>query len=847
MKNNTFDFNRLSKVLSALLKRTKQLLLWVPVLTLLLGSLSSFYVYQELNRIENKKLIDDSAQRSREIINQLDLLLSNSMLRIQSYEDYIGSRPDDYKQDSGFLMQSLRYTIFQRFTVWRSTPGKSASSLSQLKLLARVDAKGSQLPAPISKTITSELLLKSIQNIISAKEYSRGVLHEVSNMPRVSLVLKSRINSNIIFVFTAPLASLFEKVDLRPGETIDVTDPESGTTWTVFNSGDKRAVKQKNMLQPKSSSRHQYLFAGGLPQSDVKINFRFNFLASENQLSLALIATAMCLLITLIVSYLFLVLVRQNRIVSRLVIEKTQALEHTHQELQDALLGKNRFLGNISHEIRTPLNLILGMIDLCEERDEKRHLSEYLSSMRSSGNHLLSMIEDLLDLAKSETNDLQIHPKKMNLSQFLSEISKLTGQDCHKKGLRFYTHFPANLPLLIVGDPSRLRQILLNLLKNACKYTSSGYVALRVKILDSSTAGKMTLRFEIEDTGVGIPKDKIGKVFDAFFQVESSYVLSEGGVGLGLAIVKELVRKLNGRIDAHSQGKRGTLFEVDLDFEVPDSSSWTGAYKSPDKSYKSILVVSSDPLIAETLSVLGSHSSINLMLETKLPSLIASTKFLADKWFVLDSESPGFCINTVTELSTKVNVTILGNRNSLLNLKPELPIPILDNCPVLASDVLTAVGLSTRTGKRTEKKESQVDTSAREIISAIREDLSLIVADDDLGNQELYAAYFAGQPWKTSYALNGQEAMDLYMGTASDVLILDVRMPLLDGFEVAEKVRSHESALGLPPKPIILVTADALTETVERAARIPGVTFLTKPIRKTVLFETIGRVSQGKP
>jgi Signal transduction histidine kinase len=843
MNNKNLDSSKPDQVETSFFQKAKKLVLFIPIFTMLLGGALTVYIYNDLMKRENNNLKQESAQRSREIINQLDLLLSNSILRIQSYEEFLGTRASDFRRDRNFLSQSLSYTIFQRMAVFGVKWDGNPKNLAQIKLLTRIDGMNSTLPKPITNTISSPFMRDSMQKLVMGSEYRRAVLHEAVDVSRFSLILKSRSSKNVIFMFTTPLSAVFEKVDLRKGESIDITDPDSGISWTVWNKGDGSQVEPaKIAFTLKAASRHQYVFEGGLPQSGIKINFRFNFLEKENNFSPALIASAMVALLTLLVSYLFYVLVTQNRIVSRLVVEKTHDLEKTRQDLQEALLGKSRFLGNISHEIRTPLNLILGMIDLCEERDKDKKLEEYLTSMRSSGNHLLSMIEDLLDLAKSETNDLQIQPKKMNLAQFLSEIAKISGQDCLKKNLRFYAQIPADLPSVVICDPSRLRQILLNLLRNACKYTNSGYVALRVKILSLPGAEKMTVRFEVEDTGVGIPQDKLSRVFEAFFQVESSYKLSEGGVGLGLAIVKELVRKLDGRINVHSRPKKGSIFEVDLDFEVPDRSSWVEAYKSADENdQKTIVAISQDPLFMESLTALGSHSNLRLFKES---NLVEPKAQVANRWYILDADADGFSLDRALALSKLANVIVAGNRKAILDQRADFPLLILDNAPILSIEILTAIGLSpARLVKRADKKESTqapVKTNTE-----VRDDLSLIVADDDSGNQELYMAYFESKPWKTEYAMNGQEAYDLFMKQPSDILILDVRMPLMDGFEVAEKVRAHEKEHQLKTTPIILVTADALEETVERAGRIPGVTFLTKPIRKSVLFDSIGKTQSA--
>jgi CheY-like chemotaxis protein len=231
------------------------------------------------------------------------------------------------------------------------------------------------------------------------------------------------------------------------------------------------------------------------------------------------------------------------------------------------------------------------------------------------------------------------------------------------------------------------------------------------------------------------------------------------------------------------------------------------------------------------------HSQLKPKFQGYMEEPVPSDSFQKNKWYLLDSNLQDFSLDAAIRFSKFANVIVIGNRKTLLDRKPDFSVPIIDGSPVLVSDVFVAVGLPLR--KRFEKKDTQTVTANS--IDSIKNDLALIVADDDLGNKELYMAYFEDKPWKTEYAMNGQEAYDLYLNSASDVLILDVRMPLMDGFEVAAKVRGHEQENSLPIKPIILVTADALTETVDRASKVPGVTFLTKPIRKSVLFDSIGK------
>lgn len=819
------------------------------MLTLIVGTGISVYVYDSLRQREQGILKNDSIQRYKEMISQLDLLFSNSILRIQSYEEYLGSRPRAYKSDAIFMRQALAYTIFQRFAILENTHQKEkGTGYPEMRLLLRLDSKNSILePVPVNqKTVRSEIVKQAFQRMIEGNTLQKAVLHNYSEVPRVSFIMRSRTNKDTFFVFTAPLSAVFSKTDLRPGESLDVTDSESGFSWRVEALEDGQKKVRPNPPNASNIFRdgyHHYLYVEGLPQSGMKLNFAFNFKEPKRELSPGVIAGLMSFLMTVVISYLFLVLVRQNELVTKLVIEKTTDLEKAHHEMQEVLLGKSRFLGNISHEIRTPLNLILGMIDLCEEEDKDKKISEYLRSMRASGNHLLSMIEDLLDLAKADSNNLQVHLKKINLLQFLDETARIAGQDILKKDLRFYAQFAADLPVSIQCDPSRLRQILMNLLRNASKYTNQGHISFRVSRMGNLTGSRCTLRFEVEDTGVGIAEDKLGKIFDAFFQVEGSYALAEGGVGLGLAIVKELVRKLGGRLMVKSKAKKGSTFSVDLDVESLESQSWVESYRPVDDLPCELMVITKDASWRHSVAMLAQHNQIrlNFVNPEDARQYVESHPQKEPRWILVDATMAGFSMSLIQHDPKVGRVIVAGPRKKLLDVAADPQVVVIDNSPLLVSDILTSMGFSNRPKKRTEKKEL-VAKELAPVANVIASPISLIVADDDIGNKELYMAYFEKTPWHIEFAMNGKEAWELYLQKPSDVLVLDLRMPIMDGFEVVEKVREHEAKYQLPSKPILLVTADALDSTAEKALALPKVSFLTKPIKKSVLFDSIQKV-----
>lgn len=550
-------------------------------------------------------------------------------------------------------------------------------------------------------------------------------------------------------------------------------------------------------------------------------------------------------LLTLVISYLFYTLIHQNRLAKKLIISKTLDLEKTAHDLQEALNSKANFFGKISHEIRTPLNLILGMIDLATESNKDPAVQNYLKTMHSSGEHLLSMLDDLIELAQAEKNELTFQERTIYLAQFLGDVVRLAGLDCKQKGLQIYLHFDKNMPACIVTDPNRLRQILLNLLRNACKYTPEGFVILAVYATESLISQKVKLKFEIKDSGIGIQANHMNKVFDAFFQVENSKSYAEGGVGLGLSIVKDIVKKMQGRIHVDSVPKQGSIFTVELEFNRPERTDWYEIYRIDDDTKYTLVLLSRDAFLQKSFHALTHHHNIEEVIH--LSDDFARVLFFTDpnKKFlvVLDPLTATLDLDILAKTFPH-SVFVLGQN------KPALPshasITYLNNVPFLAYELLTASGFTSRNKQRkhvnnTEHGELQLDLDQQTI--APKENLSIIVADDDHGNIELYKAYFAKSTWMIQYNYDGLSAWKCFEKKLPDLLILDVRMPNMDGFELLEKIREYEKKRNIKPIPVILITADLLDYTSRTAKSFEEVTLLSKPIKKKLLFETIHNVS----
>lgn len=809
-----------------------------PILTLLVGFLLSYSINNHFKQRDDFIQKTVFKQSAREEMTKIDLLLTNNILKIQSFENNMENHPIDFKKDRAYLNLVLRPTIFEQLTIVQKQQ-------SQFKNLLQVNTPNTSLPVLSTNYLQTPDIKKLLLDLQKTSGLIATLVHTQEQTPLLSVVLRSRTHRNIFFIFTTPLLNLFNQTQLTDASHIAVSTSD-GQLWVVRATDNGiKSITPFNREKAKNNI-FDVEMRNSLPQSnmDLSLNFGFsriktNYLSPENT------AAGLGIVLTLVFSYLFYILIHQNRAAKKLIVSKTLDLEKTAHDLQQALNSKAHFFGKISHEIRTPLNLILGMIDLCNEANTNKVVQNYLKTMHTSGEHLLSMLDDLIELAQVEKNEIKFQERTIYLAQFLGDVAKLAGQDCRHKGLKIYVHFDKSMPACINTDPNRLRQVLLNLLRNACKYTQKGHVILAVQSSESLISNKIKLKFKIIDSGIGIPADKLNKVFDAFFQIENSRTYAEGGVGLGLSIVKDIVKKMHGDVKVESSPGMGSTFTVEFDFNRPDRTNWYEIYRSYDNNKYTAVLLSSNPLLQKTLSSLNSHANIEdiVFITDDFAKVLLLTDPNKKYWIILDPSTANMDLDLLTKTFGR-NVFVLGQNT---NPQQNSSILYLNDAPFLPYELLTSYGFSSRSRQRrhlssTSYAEERAPTPITET-AAPKENLSIIVADDDPGNIELYKAYFSHSPWSVQYNYDGQEAWHCFEKKLPDLLILDVRMPNMDGFELLEKIRTYERKRNIKHIPVILVTADLLDYTAQTAKTFDEVTLLAKPIKKKLLFETIHNVS----
>lgn len=815
----------------------------VPLGTFIFGTILSIYAGIAVHTNDEKARHADLVFSAREYSKQFELNILNNTLRVQSLIDVFGATPSKLIKDKFIVEEILRNSIFQRIVIFKKETAESSNGLPVLRRMSSTNLSKDELPKPTSSYMTSEYLRKKIKSMQSIEELSSFTFTENENGEFVTLIWRISSLNNQYAVFFAPIKSLFVDSVSSPNGQLIITDDETNFKLLVsWNSEGKFQVIKGSKINEFENNENSILLSESKIRGSPSLSFKWYMSPNQNIGLIVWIVFFTGFVITLLIALFLRFVLIQNSLITNLVIKRTEDLESALNEATEANLAKTRFLGNMSHELRTPLNLILGMLELIEEKNVNTKIADYIKSIRVSGDHLLRLISDLLEMAKQDSREVTIKSAPIRFPYFLEEIGQLIGADALKKGLEFHLRIDPLVPELIKGDPARLRQILMNLLRNSIKYTVSGSIRLNVSCLSNQHANsnhKKTIRFEIKDTGVGIPKSKQLQVFDRFLQLDSSKVLSQGGVGLGLSIVKDLVQILNGNIIVQSETGVGSSFSVDLDFETLSDLYWASSFIKTKRNDLNVAIISNNQdFILDIKCCLEHHvSKISDFNELQVSS--SSGKFFQTDYshVIIDLR----CNLDLTHFSSpqfKNKLILINSDRKNLPLSGPLDKSYIDCNPMLPTPLLATLGIYRIENKSSDKKTDTVSQQLQKV-EASNKKITVLIADDDKGNRQLLQAYLDDFGWNLLFSENGQEAFHQVQEFKPNVIIADLRMPIMDGLELTDRIRDYESMNRLEKTPIILVTADALEQT-EEMARNHGVShFLTKPIRKAKIVETI--------